>query len=1429
MWNGVLSYTTSDNTLSAPTLWLSGSGPSGPTYNASYQFTGDFNGDGKTDYMYNYGGWYVALSNGSGFNAPTQWLSNSGPSGPTYNIGYQYVGDFNGDGKTDYMYNYGGWYVALSNGSGFNAPTQWLSNSGPSGQTYSIGYQYMGDFNGDGKTDYLYSYGDWYVAESHEQADLLSSVSNGIGGITTIEYKPSTEYVNTLLPFPVQVVQSITTNDNNSITSVTQYSYADGYYDIAERDFRGFGYVKQVNPDQTTVESWFLQDNVYKGMMSQQTMKDAGGNIYTQTVNAYESTSPYGGCAFPFLRQTDGYLYDGTPNYKNVRTWFEYDGYGNRTRAYSYGDVSIPGDERDERIEYNYDTTNWIVSLPSRTYVTDNAANIKAQSWFTYDPANGNLLSKTDWLDGGVNPVTRFTYNSYGNQSTTTDPKNNVTTTSYDSTYTYPTTVTNQYFGFSSSKIYDPRYGKPLTETDINGNTTTYQYDVFGRPAKVINPYDNTSTEGTQSIYYENFGLGVGSQRVATHSTEQSGTGNYLWQENYFDGFGRTIMTRSEGPDGKVIVTETIYDTMGRVSSSSLPCFENPLPPQQWVSYSYDPMGRVIRVTNPDNTFVTRSYTLGTTASIDANFHKREEDRDAYGRLAKVREYTGTSPNFSLYATTTYQYDTLGNLVQVTDAAGNITSIGYNPLSRKTSMTDPDMGYWTYQYDANGNLTSQTDARNNTITFSYDALNRLTNKQYPTGPDVTYTYDELFSSNSKGRLTTVSDASGTTKFYYDKLGRVTSTVKNVDGVDYTTDSTYDALGRTTGITYPDPSRETVSYTYDTGGNLQNVVGYATYSNYNALGQAGGVTYGNGATTVYQYHPLNNRLFSITTNSLGQGRQNLSYSYDNMGNIQTITDLLDTTRTQSFQYDGLNRIAQAQSTAYGTLTYNFDAIGNITYNSQVGSYTYPPPGYARPHAVTQAGANSYSYDPNGNMTGKNGSVLTHDYENRLSTVVTGGSTTTFVYDFAGGRVKKTSASITTLYIDKLYECTSGVCTKHIFAGGNRIVSKKPSGTYYYHTDHLRSSSVVTDASGYKVEEIYYYPFGQTRLDSGSVNLHHKYTGQEEDAETGLYYYNARYYDPAIGRFVSADTMVPDPTNPQALNRYSYVLNNPLIFTDPTGHSWLSHIGHEIARAWHGVERSAIGHAVIQTAAAAVGFVACSGNPACAAIAAASVDYAYTEDFKSALKSGATTYVTAIAYVEAGDYIKEFKITGQATQAGIHAGAGGVAGGINSTITGGNVGLGIVAGGFSGGMGSYFSGFTPFGSELAGHAIIGGVAGGTVYSIYGRNFGEGFAQGAVNSAFLLMFNHWLHDGRGLIYHRHGSNAPNWGNDWETGGPVIRELPPGPGMDAWNMLLNAAAVKYYGVLVDIGLIVAPIPKPVGVAIDVIREVVSDPKDAE
>lgn len=164
----------------------------------------------------------------------------------------------------------------------------------------------------------------------------------------------------------------------------------------------------------------------------------------------------------------------------------------------------------------------------------------------------------------------------------------------------------------------------------------------------------------------------------------------------------------------------------------------------------------------------------------------------------------------------------------------------------------------------------------------------------------------------------------------------------------------------------------------------------------------------------------------------------------------------------------------------------------------------------------------------------------------------------MYDGDGGRVKKIAGTTTTRYIGKLYECDNTSCTRFIFAGNVRIatVAVNTGAIHYWHQDHLGSSSVITDNTGTLVQTLAYYPYGATRTNQSSANpavdVPYKYTGKELDSTTGLYYYEARYYDPTLGRFISADTIVPNPRDPQDLNRYTYAGNNPFKYADPTGH-------------------------------------------------------------------------------------------------------------------------------------------------------------------------------------------------------------------------------------------------------------------------------------
>jgi RHS repeat-associated protein len=416
--------------------------------------------------------------------------------------------------------------------------------------------------------------------------------------------------------------------------------------------------------------------------------------------------------------------------------------------------------------------------------------------------------------------------------------------------------------------------------------------------------------------------------------------------------------------------------------------------------------------------------------------------------------------------------------------------------------------------------------------------------------------------------------------------------------------------------------------------------------------------------------------------------NRIFAYMLTQKVVTYLILLDWLRKRAELFDALNRLTQAQSAAYGNITYQYNEIGNMTYNSKIGSYSYG----AQPHAVIQIGNKSYTYDANGNMMHAPGKTLTYNYDNMPVSI----GSATFVYDFSGQRVKKNS----TIYIGKLYECTGGSCTKYIFAGSNRIAYKVGSATYYYHTDHLGSSSVITNASGTKVNELYYYPYGKTKyaLDS---SLTHKFTGQEEDEETGLYYYGARYYDPAIGRFISADSIVPSPGNPQNLNRYTYCLNNPVILVDPNGHvAWFVPI--------------LIGIAVGGVTSAIAG-----------------------QDIGIGMLTGA---ITGAIFGGIGGAIKEAAVESITAKVALHAYAGAFSGGFNTAFTGGDVGINALTGGISGGLGMAAGKYLPneFGYQLAGRTAVGGISGGLAAEMYGGDFGQGFAQGAKTAATGFMSN-------------------------------------------------------------------------------------------
>ncbi|MEM5789372.1 MAG: RHS repeat-associated core domain-containing protein, partial [Syntrophobacteraceae bacterium] len=282
---------------------------------------------------------------------------------------------------------------------------------------------------------------------------------------------------------------------------------------------------------------------------------------------------------------------------------------------------------------------------------------------------------------------------------------------------------------------------------------------------------------------------------------------------------------------------------------------------------------------------------------------------------------------------------------------------------------------------------------------------------------------------------------------------------------------------------------------------------------------------------------------------------------NRGNLAGIIDNIPAgedhpDQNQSFEYDDLNRLRLAHGPygpggSPGTLGYQINEIGNIT-----SAPDNPPATGTVPNKSDQ-------------------NQLLYDYDNRVTSITNIRGTTTFTYNDRGSRVKKTKGTSETVYLGKLLEMRDGTPIKHIFAGNRRIATSDGVETFYYHPDHLGSLNVATNSDGEVSQIVTYYPYGEIRTNdlknNNPIDLPHKFTGQEYDNETGLYYFVARYYDPAAGRFLTPDTIVQSPGDPQALNRYAYCRNNPLMYTDPTGHFWFAFfIGMAIGALMSGIQ-------------------------------------------------------------------------------------------------------------------------------------------------------------------------------------------------------------------------------------------------------------------
>ena len=1029
--------------------------------------TGDFNGDGLTDIGLAHtpsGTLSVALSNGSAFVIqPADWRDGFG-------AGQEHlVADFNGDGLSDVAYYdraSGQATYVPSTGTSFASPktaSATFSMRDANDQTQ------VGDYNGDGVADpaaFDPITGQGELAFSNGAiVDLLSTQTNGLGGTATFSYISSGLLDNTGgdglpdLPFVVPVVERVTLSDGMGNSYTTRYAYAGGRYEAPAKEFRGFAEVTLSDPAGTKTQTLFHQDAQKKGRAQQVTVSDKDGTRYTKLANTWRCAEPSPGSRFCALSRQVSTTFDGDATSKQAAVAYDYDAFGNVTTVTEEGDTSVLGDERVTRVSYALNTTDWLVNRPATITVfgADGVTTLKDQRFFydhhpalTDPPTLGNLTSVEEWFSipvtshlspdtSSLSPDTwwgtTLGYDLYGNVTSVTDPLARTTSLAYDvATHTFLESLTNA-LGHTQRFQRDARFGVVTSTTDSNGVTTLAVADVFGRPSALIGP---TDTQALPTIRYE-YDLTSVPTRTVVHTRLTSGRPDELTSYQFTDGLGRTIQTRSpaEDPQQQIVTGAVEFDARGLVVKQWTPYLDTGSasyrPPSlvtgppghlATVTYTYDPLGRLTQTTDPDGSTTTVAYDDWAVVVTDANGHPSRTTYDAYARPVIVEEFNGTA-----LSTTAYQYDPLDHLTQVTDTAGNRTRMTYDSLSRKVAMDDPDMDTWTYAYDAVDNLLSQTDARGVITSFTYDALNRLIRKEYGDtvlpchlspvtshlAPNtchlapVTYSYDDPTVPFAVGRLTAISDGSGSSSFEYDSLGHVIEETKTVDGTPYIFQGSFDLLDRLTSLTYPDG--ETAAYTYNPQGGLetlqlQSIVhspqSIVTNVDYNAVGQVTRLALGNGATTDYSYDPLTLRLTGLTTGHPSSGTlQDFRYTYDPVGNLTRIDDHLAEAGTQTFAYDDLDRLTLA-SGPYGAPSFSYDATGNLTAKGAT-TLTYGNPDGGQPHAVTavhspQSVVRSLRYDPNGNLienttddglptTDFTAQRFTYDAESRLVQVET----------------------------------------------------------------------------------------------------------------------------------------------------------------------------------------------------------------------------------------------------------------------------------------------------------------------------------------------------------------------------------------------------------------------------------------------------------
>ncbi len=911
----------------------------------------DVNGDGLVDFVKgNPSDIKTWLNTGKGWVQKNSWnvpgnavfINEQGESTGVV------IEDVNGDGLNDLVKSklLEEKIVWINNGKGWIESNAWRL---PLDANLASVNTQLADINGDGISDVIKADSadrrTWINKAS--QPYLLKEINNEYGGKINIDYKPISSFDNTGIDqisdiaIPGWLVSSTTLDNGMSgehyISSSYTYQYADGLFDSKSREFSGFNIVTEILPDGARVEHTFAQGEILKGLELKTLIQDKNLKLHKKIENQFETQlkDNYYIIKLKSLRETE---FGDNEADVVTQTDLSYDEFGNIINVLSKGNTMLSEDDKSSSIEYVYNRNLWIVSTPKHLVSFNKDGEKVAESWLSYDnlaydriPIKGDVTKEEHWLDTGGNTFMIYMYDQYGNLVSEEDSLRHITRYTYDPTHTFiikSTNAKNQETNYE----YDIKTGNLLSETDPNSYRTRYIYDVFGRLIKEVRPYDSEQypTQLTEYAFDGN-----APERIIIKQRETSGQLDTYDEIYYYDGFGNLVQIKEEAENSRYGVHNLFYDLLGRdklIANPYLEARNNEYSQQsnelKGYTYSYDNLGRIIKITNPDNTEKRFVYTLLTTTNIDENNHQIKYRYDAYDNIIDVFEY-----NQGEEYETQYTYDTNSNLVKIRDNERNEIRYNYDSLGRKIQLSDPDLGIWTYSYDAAGNLARQTDNKGNTISYVYDELNRPVRKT-TLGGVTAFVYDR----EKAGTLSSVSSPEVITIYSYDERLRTTRESSTVNGQIFATTYEYDAIDRVTKKILP--NSEAVSIVYNEQGSVDSLRGSKPVIeniDYNEIGLPLRKLYANSLATNYEYNPITFRLKKITTTNV----QDLRYTHDEAGNIIGIVDL-ENDNVRSIRYDDLDRVTYVESRGdnqdlHYRIEYIYDSIGNMISTLYQGKY------------------------------------------------------------------------------------------------------------------------------------------------------------------------------------------------------------------------------------------------------------------------------------------------------------------------------------------------------------------------------------------------------------------------------------------------------------------------------------------------------------